>query len=141
MGLMDLFSSGRDDDREKQASLSNEPAMRARPELLRETKEAAREDAAALGADGIHSHRKDGIPPREGKAGKLYMAGESHADIPDDPDAVEPAAEATGIADGMGLGTPLEETTNPADSSLALFGDPDDDDEMEVYSGSGGGGY
>jgi hypothetical protein len=131
MGLFALFGSD-DDDRETD-SLSNEPAMRARPALLRETKTAAQADAEALGVEGIHSHRKDGVPPREGTAGKLYMAGESHAALPDDPGAVEPAADATGISDGMGLGTSLDMGTNPTDSDLALFGDSDGDGEMEIY--------
>jgi len=130
MGLFDLLGSS--DDRETD-SLSNEPAMRGRPALLRETKAAARDDAEALGVEGIHSHRKDGIPPREGKAGKLYMAGESHAELPDDPGAVEPAADATGISDGMGLRTSLDMGEDPTDSDLAMFGDSDGDGEMEIY--------
>jgi hypothetical protein len=136
MGLFDLFSSGGDGDRDAQPnrSMSNEPAMRARPELLRETKQAARDDADALGVSGIHSHRKDGIPPREGKDGKLYMAGESHAALPDDPGAVEPAADAVGISDGKGLGTSLDVGERPeGSSSFHLFGDSDDDGEMELY--------
>jgi hypothetical protein len=136
MGLFDLFGSSDSDsdDREPDRNLSNEPEMRARPELLRETKAAARQDAEALGVEGIHSHQKDGIPPREGKAGKLYMAGENHAALPDDPGAVEPAADATGISDGAGLGTPLDMGEPPEGaSSLALFGDSDDDGEMEIY--------
>jgi hypothetical protein len=138
MGLFGLFGS--DGDREKDPetddepeSLSNEPETRARPALLRETKAAARADAEALGVEGIHSHRKDGIPPREGKAGLLYMAGESHAALPDDPGAIEPAADVTGVSDGMGLGTSLDMGESPTDSDLALFGDSDDDGEMEIY--------
>jgi len=130
MGLFDLFSG---DDTSKTESLSNKPAMRARPALLRETKAAARADAEALGVEGIHSHRKDGIPPREGKAGELYMAGESHSALPDDPSAVEPASDGVGVSDGMGLGTGLDMGTNPTDSDLALFGDSDGDSEMEIY--------
>jgi len=130
MRLFDLFGT---DDASETESLSNEPAMRARPELLRETKAAARADAEALGVEGIHSHRKDGIPPREGTAGKLYMAGESHAALPDDPGAVEPASEGVGVSDGMGLGTSLDMGKNPTDSDLALFGDSDGDGEMEIY--------
>jgi len=128
MGLFGLFGSG-----DETESLSNEPAMRARPELLRETKAGARADAEALGVGGIHSHRKDGIPPREGKAGALYMAGESHGALPDDPGAVEPASDGVGVSDGMGLGTSLDMGENPTDSDLALFGDSDGDGQMEIY--------